>query len=194
MDKRFVLLVAPLVVVAIAAGVAVAATPDGEPSGATLDKLHAVRPIAASPAAQIFASLGDGLQRSAAAIQAFAKRQALQHYLDTLRPGEPSAALPDQTAPAPASAPPTTGSTPGGFLACVRQRESGGDYQVHNLGGSGASGAYQIMPGTWDSIAQGAGRRDLVGVDPANASPADQDSMAAALYAQQGAAPWGGGC
>jgi hypothetical protein len=34
----------------------------------------------------------------------------------------------------------------------------------------------------------------LVGVDPAQAAPADQDAMAQALYAQQGSAPWGGGC
>ena len=52
------------------------------------------------------------------------------------------------------------------------------------------------MPGTWNSIAASSGRSDLVGVDPAQASPADQDAMAQALYAQQGAAPWvtGGGC
>ena len=50
------------------------------------------------------------------------------------------------------------------------------------------------MPGTWNSIAASSGRSDLVGVDPAQAAPADQDAMAQALYAQQGAAPWGGGC
>ena len=75
-----------------------------------------------------------------------------------------------------------------------RNRESGGNYGIYNSGGSGAAGAYQFMPGTWNSTAASSGRGDLVGVDPAQASPADQDAMAQALYAQQGAAPWGGGC
>jgi len=86
------------------------------------------------------------------------------------------------------------GQAPNDFLTCVRNRESGGDYGVYNSGGSGAAGAYQFMPGTWNSIATSVGRMDLVGVDPAQASPADQDAMAADLYAQQGAGPWGGGC
>jgi hypothetical protein len=51
------------------------------------------------------------------------------------------------------------------------------------------------MPGTWNGIAGAVGRGDLVGVDPATASPADQDAMAAALYAQSGSSPWAGdGC
>ena len=82
----------------------------------------------------------------------------------------------------------------GSFLDCVRNRESGGDYTIHNSGGSSASGAYQFMPRTWNSLAESIGRLDLVGVDPASASPADQDAMAAALYAQQGSSPWGGYC
>ena len=82
----------------------------------------------------------------------------------------------------------------GDFLSCVRWRESRGDYTVHNSQGSGASGAYQFMPGTWSSIAASVGRSDLVGMDPADAAPADQDAMAAALYAQQGSRPWGGAC
>ena len=73
----------------------------------------------------------------------------------------------------------SSNSNPGGFLSCVRNRESGGNYGIYNSGGSGAAGAYQFLPGTWNSIAASIGRGDLVGVDPAQAAPADQDAMAA---------------
>lgn len=81
----------------------------------------------------------------------------------------------------------------GGFLACVRQHESRGDYTVHEAtGASDAAGAYQFLTTTWNSTARYAGRDDLVGVNPADASPADQDAMAAALYEWQGPSPWAG--
>jgi muramidase (phage lysozyme) len=76
----------------------------------------------------------------------------------------------------------------------VTSREVPGGITIHNSGGSGASGAYQFVPGTWNAIAAASGRGDLVGVDPASASPADQDAMALALYGQRGSAPWGGYC
>ena len=81
----------------------------------------------------------------------------------------------------------------GNVLECIKHRESRGQYDVVN-GSSGAAGAYQFMPGTWDNNARSAGRTDLVGVNPANASPADQDAMAQHLLATQGLGPWGGGC
>jgi Transglycosylase-like domain. len=81
----------------------------------------------------------------------------------------------------------------GDILECIKHRESDGLYNVVN-GSSGAAGAYQFMPGTWDNNARAAGRTDLVGVNPANASPADQDAMAHHLLATQGLGPWGGGC
>lgn len=82
----------------------------------------------------------------------------------------------------------------GGYLDCVRGRESGGNYGAVN-GSSGAGGAYQFMPQTWNNTAAYAGRPDLVGTNPASASPADQDAMAQALYQWQGGAPWAGpGC
>ena len=84
-------------------------------------------------------------------------------------------------------------SSGGNVLDCIRHRESRGQYDVVNSS-SGAAGAYQFMPGTWNTNAASAGRSDLVGVNPANASPADQDAMAQHLLATQGLAPWGGGC
>lgn len=59
--------------------------------------------------------------------------------------------------------------------------ESGGNYRARNP--SGAGGAYQIMPGTWTAYGGS-------GSDPASASPAEQDRVAAKIYAAEGASPW----
>jgi resuscitation-promoting factor RpfB len=50
-------------------------------------------------------------------------------------------------------------------------------------------GAYQFNQATWDLVAR-QHFPHLVGVDPAAASPADQDSVALALYRERGASPW----
>jgi hypothetical protein len=79
------------------------------------------------------------------------------------------------------------------WMACTRRIESGGNYQAYN--GSGPYyGAYQFTQGTWNSTANHAGRGELVGVDPRNASEYDQDDMAWTLYQWKGKAPWGGRC
>lgn len=215
MRKRILLIAAPLVVVAIAASVAVAAPSDAEHSrGPRLDKLHAERPIAAldSNADPSLSITDAGYQQAAKEIQDYVRAVQLDQYIKALELNDYVNALQAQAlddyiaalraAQAPVQVGPSRGgsayvasnSYPGDFLACVRQRESGGNYGVYNAGGSGAAGAYQFMPGTWNGIAASIGRSDLVGVDPAQAAPADQDAMAQALYAQQGAAPWGGGC
>jgi hypothetical protein len=81
------------------------------------------------------------------------------------------------------------------FLACTRAHESdtAGGYQAVSPDGT-YRGAYQFDQPTWDSIAAAIGRTDLVGTDPAAASPADQDTLATALYEVRGNAPWGGRC
>jgi soluble lytic murein transglycosylase-like protein len=213
MRKRVMLIAAPLCVVAIAASVAAAAPDTEHPRGARLDELHAERPAAAysSTAAPITDA---GIQPAATQLQDYdiirfveAMNRARQAEELAAQQAEAEAAAAEAAAaearasaaartvtPARSSGYVTSASNPGDFLSCVRQRESGGNYGIYNQGGSGAAGAYQFMPGTWNSIARSSGRGDLVGVDPAQAAPADQDSMAQALYAQQGAAPWGGGC
>lgn len=91
------------------------------------------------------------------------------------------AASPTDTTPTAytASAPNTGGkwAIPSYIVRC----ESGGNYQARNP--SGAGGAYQIMPGTWQ-------RYGGSGSDPASAPPAEQDRVAARIYAAEGASPW----
>ena len=79
------------------------------------------------------------------------------------------------------------------FLVCTRGIESKGNYQAYNPSGP-YYGAYQFTQGTWDSTANHAGRGDLVGVDPRNASEYDQDEMAWTLYQWKGKGPWNGRC
>lgn len=68
-------------------------------------------------------------------------------------------------------------SIPGSIVAC----ESGGNYSAVNPS-SGAGGAYQILPSTWASY----GGQGL----PQDASPAEQNAIAAKIYATQGASAW----
>ena len=126
------------------------------------------------------------------------KEQILRFVSPPPPPPPPPAPKPaPKPAPAPRpqpAAPSQAGHAgPDGYLACVRQHESGGRYNINT--GNGYYGAYQFLPSTWNSTAQRAGRSDLVGVLPSNASPADQDAMAQALYATNGRQPWAGnGC
>jgi hypothetical protein len=124
------------------------------------------------------------------------ERTQILRYLFPAPPPAPAPrpAPAPKPAPRPQSAPsPAGNAAPGGYLACVRQHESGGRYNINT--GNGYYGAYQFLPSTWNATAQRAGRPDLVGVLPSNASPADQDAMAQALYASNGRQPWAGnGC
>jgi Transglycosylase-like domain len=79
------------------------------------------------------------------------------------------------------------------FLVCTRRIESGGNYQAYNASGP-YLGAYQFNQSTWNATANNAGRGELVGVDPRNASEYDQDEMAWTLYEWRGKGPWGGRC
>jgi peptidoglycan hydrolase-like protein with peptidoglycan-binding domain len=68
-------------------------------------------------------------------------------------------------------------SIPSGIVQC----ESGGNYSAVNPS-SGAGGAYQIMPSTWQAY----GGQGL----PQNASPAEQSRIAGEIYAKQGPGAW----
>jgi hypothetical protein len=74
-----------------------------------------------------------------------------------------------------------TAGAPTTALARIAQCESGGDPTAVSANGV-YRGKYQFTRATW---------RDMGGSgDPAAASEAEQDRMAAKLYAQRGSAPW----
>jgi len=108
-----------------------------------------------------------------------------RHYARSIRtfrrwlaPPAPLARPGDRISVAPAYA--------GGAFAIPRyivMCESGGDYRKWNNAGSGASGAYQIMPGTWKHY--GGSTRNA-----ADADPAEQDRVAARIWAAEGSRPW----
>jgi hypothetical protein len=79
------------------------------------------------------------------------------------------------------------------FRECTFAHESGGDYSIVSPDGL-YHGAWQFLPSTWNSVAGGMGRSDLVGVLPSQAAPGDQDAVAHALWLQRGNQPWGGRC
>ena len=77
----------------------------------------------------------------------------------------------------------SAGSSTGGYTipSGIVQCESGGNYSAVNPS-SGAGGAYQILPSTWSAYGgQGS---------PQTAPKAEQDRIAAEIYARQGASAW----
>ena len=81
---------------------------------------------------------------------------------------------------------------PGGFLACVRRHESGGDYRAENPV-STASGAYQFLDSTWRTLS---GRAGHSGWGHAASAPAwVQDAVAVFTVESGWASAWNGtGC
>jgi peptidoglycan hydrolase CwlO-like protein len=79
------------------------------------------------------------------------------------------------------------------FLQCVLRVESGGDYQAVSPGGS-YMGGFQFSQPTWNEAAQLAGMPQLVGVPPDQATRAQQDDLAIALYHADGEQPWNDSC
>lgn len=176
--------------------------------GATTSTTTTVAPVEATSAA---APVATPEQQVSAMLASASPEELAAFRLYTATPEEQAAFIafvsppPPPAAPKPAKKATQGGSASGqsaggggapanGFLACVRNRESHGNYSVHSPGGT-YRGAYQFSQSTWNNTASHAGRGDLVGQDPASVSPADQDAMAASLYAWQGRSPWAGpGC
>lgn len=94
-------------------------------------------------------------------------------------PADPAPATATAAAPAPRASSGYSGgySIPGYIVQC----ESGGNWTAVNPS-SGAGGAYQIMPSTWQAYG-GTGT-------PQDASPAQQSAIAAKIWASSGPGAW----
>ena len=79
------------------------------------------------------------------------------------------------------------------FLQCVLRVESGGNYGAVSPGGM-YMGGFQFSQLTWNEAAQLAGMPQLINVPPNQATPAQQDDLAIALYQADGQQPWDDSC
>ena len=79
------------------------------------------------------------------------------------------------------------------FLQCVLQAESGGNYDAVSPGGT-YMGGFQFSQATWNEAAQLAGMPQLINVPPNEATPAEQDDLAIALYDADGEQSWNDSC
>ena len=79
------------------------------------------------------------------------------------------------------------------FKRCTLNVESNGNYGSVSSTGQ-YRGGYQYSQAFWDGQATEAGRPDLVGTDPAAASPEDQDYIAQHTWSVRGNDPWMGRC
>ncbi len=89
----------------------------------------------------------------------------------------PAAAVATTIAGAPTSSSAGGYAIPSGIVQC----ESGGNYSAVNPS-TGAGGAYQILPSTWQAY----GGQGL----PQDASPAQQGRIASEIYASRGPSAW----
>ena len=129
----------------------------------------------------------------------------------TTAPPQPTVSVvtPPPTIPATTTPPTTTTAAPGGYdpaalgpavpldaagfpsqqrWEAMRQCQTDGSYTEVNDAGT-HYGAYQFRIATWDELA-GREYPSLVGVLPSDASPADQDRMAYALWEEFGSGRW----
>jgi hypothetical protein len=87
---------------------------------------------------------------------------------------------------------PPAHNPPGGFLACVRRHESGGNYQAKNPV-STASGAYQYLNSTWQTMSARAGHGGYP--TARSAPPWVQDAVAVYTVNSGWSSAWNGtGC
>jgi hypothetical protein len=141
------------------------------------------------------------VQAAAAAKAVRAAQAAATAAAATPPPASGAASSTTQTAPAADSAAGqgTAAGTSSGdpvlppFLQCVLRVESGGNYAAVSPGGT-YMGGFQFSQPTWNEAAQLAGMPQLINVPPNQATPAEQDDLAIALYQADGQQPWDDSC
>jgi peptidoglycan hydrolase CwlO-like protein len=131
-------------------------------------------------------------QAAAAAAAVRAAQAAANRTATTSTQPTPSAA--STTSPPSAASAPSAGTLTGDptlppFLQCVLQTESSGNYGAVSPGGT-YMGGFQFSQATWNQAAQLAGMPQLINVPPNQATPAEQDDLAIALYQADGQQPW----
>jgi peptidoglycan hydrolase CwlO-like protein len=136
------------------------------------------------------------LQAAAAARAVRAAQQAAAAAAASSAARAATSTTPSPSTPASPEASP--GPTPGSpslppFLQCVLRVESGGNYGAVSPGGA-YMGGFQFSQPTWNEAARLAGMPQLVNVPPNDATPAEQDDLAIALYQADGDQPWDDSC
>jgi septal ring factor EnvC (AmiA/AmiB activator) len=126
---------------------------------------------------------------AAAAAQAQTQAQAAAATARAAKPTTSTPAAPQGFAAAPPSGDPQLPP----FLQCVLQAESGGNYGAVSPGGT-YMGGFQFSQSTWNQAAVLAGMPQLINVPPNEATPAEQDDLAIALYDADGQQPWNNSC
>jgi peptidoglycan DL-endopeptidase CwlO len=108
-------------------------------------------------------------------------------------PPSSSPSTSSSTAPQGSATTPSSDPSLPPFLQCVLQAESGGNYSAVSPGGT-YMGGFQFSQATWNAAAQLAGMPQLINVPPNQATPAQQDDLAIALYNADGQQPWNNSC
>jgi Transglycosylase-like domain len=130
--------------------------------------------------------------QAAAAAAAVRAAQAAAASVPTSRTSLPPAAIPTAPQGSPAATSSGDPSLPP-FLQCVLKTESSGNYDAVSPGGT-YMGGFQFSQATWNEAAQLAGMPQLINVPPNQATPAQQDDLAIALYDADGQQPWNDSC
>lgn len=151
----------------------------------TANQLTQVRSIRSARRGALIAARGQLATMIAAAQRAndarrVARLRATQRGITT-RIGQNQPNAPAPTAPPPPEAP-TGGGNASAILQKIALCESGGNPAAVSSSGL-YRGKYQFDPQTWKAYGGS-------GDDPAAASEAEQDAVAARLYAARGTAPW----
>jgi peptidoglycan hydrolase CwlO-like protein len=149
--------------------------------------------VAQQQAAQAVAAARAVRAAQAAAVAAATPSPPAPATSRTPAPAAPSAASPTTSAGPGVAGPPAAAPALPPFLRCVLQAESGGDYGAVSPGGT-YMGGFQFSQATWNAAALLAGLPQLANVPPNQATPAQQDDLAIALYQADGQQPWNDSC